>query len=417
MDNLEKEVEETKEPIIGDFKPKRKFLNFISSVNGAKVRFIKDIAFVEGKKLSGMLEGVIFKITICDEGTIKFEEQVEEGKEPQSNPEMIKRLIADIDDLDVTGYAQKFVVSGLPFKDINGDLCYLEVEHKKPIDILASIFNDEEEKEENMNLSEKGLSVLDQLFAEEEKVDKVTSILDELFPDKEDDEVTNEVAVVEEVEEPKSVSLSYMEESFRKMNESKVKELESRIDEKVKDIKKFNIDIKQAETKLKESEEQLGVLQTRLESMTPGDEPNGWVFFVSEEQKLETGLDESSKVIADKIADIMKLKKEVLFDYLTAGFYKIKIAKADDIINKDVELTKDILEKVQSIDINGKISIGEDEFEYRGDLTWHQLVGKMIRKGFVQDPEFDKLCQSNSYESKEKVKEEKGDCNHENCNC
>lgn len=208
-----------------------------------------------------------------------------------------------------------------------------------------------------------------------------------------------------------------MEEQFRKMNEEKVAELKKRISEKEFEIKNYQRDISTAETRLKKSQEDFGVLETRLESMTPGDEPNGWVFFVSEEQKLETGLDESSKVIADKIADIMKLKKEVLFDYLTAGFYKIKIAKADDIINKDVELTKDILEKVQSIDINGKISIGEDEFEYRGDLTWHQLVGKMIRKGFVQDPEFDKLCQSNSYESKEKVKEEKGDCNHENCNC
>lgn len=402
------DIEETKEPIIGEFKPKRKFLNFISSVNGAKVRFIRDIAFVEGKKLSGMLEGAIFKITICDEGTIKFEEQVEEGKEPQSNPEMIKRLIADIDDLDVTGYAQKFVVSGLPFKDIDGNLCYLEVEHKKPIDVLASIFNDEEEKEENMNLSEKGLSVLDQLFAEEEKVDNVTSILEELFPDKEDEtETTNEVAFVEEVEEPKSVSLSYMEESFRKMNEAKVKELESRIDEKVKDIKKFNIDIKQAETKLKESEEQLGVLQTRLESMTPGDEPNGYVFHVSEEQKLETGLDETTKNIADKIADIMKLKKDVLFKYLTGGYYNISIGKKDDITSEieDKELTKLISDKILVIDPSGSFSLDEVNdrpvIQYRGELNWHQLTSKLIRKGFEQDEEFDKLAGSNSYETKE----------------
>ena len=423
MDNLEKEVEETKEPIIGDFKPKRKFLNFISSVNGAKVRFIRDIAFVEGKKLSGMLEGAIFKITICDEGTIKFEEQVEEGKEPQANPEMIKRLIADIDDLDVTGYAQKFVVSGLPFKDINGDLCYLEVEHKKPIDLLASIFNDEEEKEENMNLSEKGLSVLDQLFAEEEKVDKVTSILDELFPDKEDEtETTNEVAVVEEVEEPKSVSLSYMEESFRKMNEAKVKELESRIDEKVKDIKKFNIVIKQAETKLKESEEQLGVLQTRLESMTPGDEPNGYVFHVSEEQKLETGLDETTKNIADKIADIMKLKKDVLFKYLTGGYYNISIGKKDDITSEieDKELTELVKEKVLTLDPSGNFSLDvvndRPVIQYRGELNWHQLTSKLIRKGFEQDEEFDKLAGSNSYESKTQEEEftlEFGDSNED----
>ena len=45
------EVEEVKEPIIGDFKPKRKFLSFVSSVNGAKVRFIRDIAFVKGEKI------------------------------------------------------------------------------------------------------------------------------------------------------------------------------------------------------------------------------------------------------------------------------------------------------------------------------------------------------------------------------
>jgi len=404
VEDIKLSEEEVKEIIIGEFKPKRKFLNFISSVNGAKVRFIRDIAFIEGKKLSGMLEGSIFKITICDEGTIKFEEQVEEGKEPVSNTEMIKRLIADIDDIDVTGYAQKFVVSGLPFKDINGDLCYLEVEHKKPIDLLASIFNDKEE-EENMNISEKGLSVLDQLFGEEEKVDKVTSILDELFPD--DETETNELETIEEVkEEPKSESLSYMEESFRKMNESKVKELESRIEEKTKEITKFNIDIKQAETKLQETEEQLGVLQTRLETMTPGDEPNGYFFLVSDEQKLETGLDETTKNIADKIADIMKLKKDVLFKYLTGGYYNISIGKKDDITSEidEKELTKLVSEKVLVIDPSGKFTFDEVNgrivVQYRGDLNWHQLTSKLIRKGFEQDEEFDKLSGSNSYESK-----------------
>ena len=213
----------------------------------------------------------------------------------------------------------------------------------------------------------------------------------------------------------------FMEEQFRKMSEEKVTELKKRISEKESEIKTYQRDISVAESRLKKSQEDFGVLETRLESMTPGDEPNGWVFFISEEQKHETGLDETTKSIADKIADIMKLKKEVLFDYLTSSFYKIKIAKSDDITNKDLELTKDILEKIESIDINGKISINEDEFQYRGELNWHQLVSKMIRRGFTQDPEFDKLCQSNSYESKEEKEEElkveKGDCNHENCNC
>lgn len=406
LQNKSDEVEEVKEIIIGDFKPKRKFLNFVSSVNGAKVRFIRDIAFIKGEKLSGLLDGVIFKVTICDEGTIKFEEQVEDGKEPVSNPEMIKRLIGDIDDIDVTGYANKFVVSGLPFSDTDGRLCYLEVEHKKPIDVLASIFAEKDKEEENMNLSEKGLSVLDQLFADEEKTDKVNSILDKLFSD--DDEDTSTEEVVEEivvVEEPKSESLSYMEESFRKMNEQKVKELNSRIEEKQKDIFKLKSEIKQAETKVTESSEQLGILETRLETMTPGDKPNGYVFFVSEEQKLETGLDETTRNIADKIADIMKLKKDVLFDYLTGSFYNIKIAKKDD-ITKELELNKEFQklfnEKIKTIDVEGSFSVQaeKDVIEYRGKLNWHQLVSKFIRNGFEQDVEFDKLSGSNSYETK-----------------
>ena len=33
-----------KVPVIGDFKPKRKFLNFVSAVNGARIRFIRDMS-------------------------------------------------------------------------------------------------------------------------------------------------------------------------------------------------------------------------------------------------------------------------------------------------------------------------------------------------------------------------------------
>jgi hypothetical protein len=40
-----------------------------------------------------------------------------------------------------------------------------------------------------------------------------------------------------------------------------------------------------------------------------------------------------------------------------------------------------------------------------------------LRQGFTQDPAFDKLSLSNSYESKEEVKEEKHSCSHDNCGC
>jgi hypothetical protein len=385
----ELKTEEVKEVIIGDFKTKRKLLNFVSAVNGARIRFIRDIAFLKGEKLSGILEGAIFKITICDEGTIKFEEQ--EGTN-LSDKSMIQRLINEIDEMEVTGYAQKFVVKGLEFADIDGKLCYLEVEHQKPIDKLKSLFD-----EDKTEVSDKGLSILDQLFGSDDSVEVLSEKDAEIF-----------VEAIENPAEPteslKKASESYLEAQFRRMNEEKIVELETRIVDTRMEISRCQMDIKQSESKLKEKSESLGVLETRLESMKPSEEPNGYVFFVSEELKNIEGLDETETNIANKIADIMKLKKDVLMKMLTEGYYKIKIAKKEDITNQDFELDKEIYSKVISIDSLGKFSITDEGFEYRGELNWHQLVGKMVRNGFEQEPEFDKLCQSNSYESKEEEK-------------
>jgi hypothetical protein len=100
----------------------------------------------------------------------------------------------------------------------------------------------------------------------------------------------------------------------------------------------------------------------------------------------------------------MKLKIDVLTEMLTGGYYKIKIAKKDDITNQEFELEKEVYQKIASLDVEGKLSIVDGEFQYRGKMTWHQIVGKMIRMGFEQEPEFDKLCQSNSYDSHEEDK-------------
>ena len=395
---MEENTQEEKEIVIGNLKPKRKFLNFVSAVNGAKIRFIRDIAFIKGEKLSGVLEGLIFKITICDEGTIKFEE-VDTN---QTDDAQRQRLLDDIDSMDVTGYAQKFVVGDLEFTDVNGDRCYLEVEHEKPIDRFASLlnmFDEEKKKSEESTLSDKGLSILDSLFGDTDDSEEGSKIIES----EKDAEVFFDA--IENPADPndnlKNAATSYMEEQFRKMNEDKINELKERISKKEEDVSKYNRDISFAESKLKTTKEELGVLESRLDSMYPGDEPNGFAFYISEEQKNETGLDETTRDIADKIADLMKLKKDVLFDYLTGGFYNIKIAQKDNFENED-DIEKDILEKVASIDPEGKISmIGKGEFEYRGDLTWHQLVGKMIKKGFEQVPEYDEFCNSNSYESHE----------------
>ena len=389
------------EPIIGEFKPKRKFLNFVSAVNGARIRFIRDVAFLKGEKLSGVLEGAIFKITICDEGTINIEEQ--EGTN-LSDKAMIQRLLNEIDEIDVTGYAQKFVVAGLEFNDIKGDRCYLEVEHQKPIDKLKSLFDEEE----TVEVSQKSLSLLDDLFGSdgEEEFDEdhaLSEVMNSMLDDLSDEDINE---IVESNEAPTEPTESFLEQQFRKMNEAKIIELEYRIEETQREIIRYKNDAKQAESKAEEKVEALGILETRLETMKPGEEPNGYVFFVSEEQKDMEELDDTEAIVAAKIADIMKLKKDVLMKMLTDGYYKIKIAKSDDVTNQDFELEKEVYQKITTLDIEGKVKLTEEGFEYRGKLNWHQLVAKMIRSGFTQDEEFDKLCNSNSYDSHEEETEE-----------
>jgi uncharacterized protein (DUF1778 family) len=398
--NTEQEV---KQPVIGEFKPKRKFLNFVSAVNGARIRFIRDIAFVKGEKLSGTLEGIVFKITICDEGTIKFEEVDTNVTDAAQR----KRLIDDIDSTDVTGYAQKFVVAGIQFADVNGDLCYLEVEQMKPIDKLKSIFD----VEETPSLSNKGMSFLDDLLSGSNEVET-------LELSEKDAEIF--VEAIENPAEPNEklikASESYLEQQFRKMNEDKINELKKRIEDAEKESARLRREISMNETKLKKQTEDLGVLETRLDSFNANDESTGYVFFVSEEQKPEEiGLTEDNRAMADKIADIVGLKKDVLFKMLTEGHYKIRIAEKSDMTAEKVKVTNDILEKMKAL-VNGdssleaKVTMTEPgQFEYRGSMTWHQIVGKMIRKGFEQEPEFDKICQSNSYDSKEEVKDEMSD--------
>jgi hypothetical protein len=385
------EVEtEVKEVNLGEFKPKRKFISFISGVNGARVRFNRDSAFVKGEKLSGMLEGVIFKITICDEGTINFEEV--EGTE-LSDAAMRQRLLDDIDSMDVTGYTQKYVVANLEFTDMDGNRCYLEVDEAKPIDKLRMLFGSDEEETkttEPVEISAKGLSILDQLFGGSDDVDE-TEVEETI-----EEEVEQTETPVVEVEE------DYMAKQFRLMNEAKVVELQERIENSQKDIRKYNMDIKNAETNLKKVTDGLGVLESRLESLTPFDDANGYVFFISEEKKNMEGLSEDELKITNRIADLMNLKKDVLVKHLTEGFYTIKIAKKDDFEDKTID--KEIYKTIIDLDVTGKTSVTDtNEFEYRGSLNWHQLVQKMLRKGFEQEPEFDKLAGSNSYESKEEI--------------
>ena len=100
-----------------------------------------------------------------------------------------------------------------------------------------------------------------------------------------------------------------------------------------------------------------------------------------------------------------------------AGEYQIRIGdKSTDVLTEITDyssLPDDIKSSLQKIGI----SLDNERLVYNGDLKWHDIVDKMIKQGFSQDPEFDKTCGSNSYfamygsddanESAEKQNEEK----------
>jgi len=386
-------LDEKKSPVIGLFTPKRKFLNFVTGLKG-RVRLLSNYAFIKGEQFSGMLEGSVFKVTICDEGTINFEE-VDTN---QTTSDMIKNFIDEIDSRDVTGYTKKFVVSGLEFYDDDAKPCYLEVEHTKPIDKLFSLFDEDSDQE----ISEAGMSILDALFNSETDEE-----LQREFEGESDEEIQLSMKdvqiILDAVDNPpvpneslKNAAQSFMEESFKKMNDDKIIELKDRIDKTEKEIVKLNYEIKQSESKLDSSKENLRVLNTRLSSLQPKDDPVGYDFFISSEIKSEIEPDENLVAVVEKLAPIMKLNVPVVIDMLTGSHFNIKIKNQND----EEEVSRDIVQKISKIDLSGSITmITSTEYEYRGELNWHQLVDKMIRMGFEQNPEFDKECGSNSYES------------------
>lgn len=384
---LEKDsMEEEVVAVVGEFKPKRKFLSFISTGRGSRVRLNREVAFVKGEKLSGILNGSVFKITIHEEtGTIDFEESSDTNL---SDSAMRQRLIDDIEARSVVGYTSKYVISGLDFEDSEGNLCYLEVAETKPFDKLRGLFEDDEKVIEQVEVSQKGLDFLSSLLGDDE--DEPGDVME---AEAEIEEVIEEVVA----EKP---ALSFLEEQFKKMNDSKIEELTSRINDSKMDVAKYEKEIKFAEGNRDKVKKSLGVLETRLETLTPGDEPNGYVFFVSDKQDNGIELNDDTKAVATKIAKLMNLKVDVLLENLTEGFFKIKIATKDTYSVENIN--QEIYEKIVNIGLRGEFSIVADgELQYTGDLNWHQLVSKMLRNGFEQDAEFEKNAGSNSYKSKE----------------
>ncbi len=383
IDSIENPIEE-KVPVIGEFKPKDKFIEFI----GGKgyVNFISNEATIEAKYLSGLeMDNITFKLTICDEGTVNFEE-IETNL---TNKEQRGRLLDIISDKTIAPFRTRMVVQELQFMSISkindkSIPLFLSVEYQKPIEKLASIFDED-------------LSISDE---QSDKLDALMSLFD--------DEPTNNIQedkVVVEVnstnQEDKVEYTSQISDSFAKMKQDKIDELDKRLENKNKELSKFENDMRLSTKKVDDVKAEIELLESRLETLKPDNEPTGYYFNVSEmlnqKMTLET---EVADFIKSKISKIKSINVEAFMKIFEQGEYNIRLGMRSEDTIVEVSSYKDLNEDIkEKLGKSIGIKIDDDKLIYIGDLSWGDLVNKLVKAGFEQESEFDKYCGSNSYQA------------------
>ena len=381
------EAEEIKDPVIGEFKTKDRFIEFI----GAKgnFNFISNEAIIDAKYLSGLdMDGISFKLTICDEGTVNFDEI----ETTRTTKEQRSRLLDIISEKTITPFRQRMVVQELQFKSTKnvGDVpisLYLSVEYQKPIEKLVSIFDTDEQVADEQVSSK--LDTLLSLFDEDDDND---------IKDGEDVDPYN----LPDEEHPSGPVIienkTQIEESFAKMKQEKIDDLTKRLDNKRKELVKFSMDSNLSQKKVSDAEAEIVLLESRLDNLSPNIPSNGYYFFVSERLNEEVNLDpEIEKIIRDRVSKIKSINTDAFMKIFENGEYQIKLGtkSLDTVIEVSdfVNLADDVKKSLGGLSIR----IDDGKLIYTGDLNWGDIVNKMIKCGFTQDPQFDKDCGSNSY--------------------
>jgi len=399
---------EVKEPVIGNFKPKDKFIEFI----GAKgnINFITNEATIEAKYLSGLdMDGIVFKLTICDEGTVNFDE-VDTNFTTKDQRERLLEVISEKTIVPARG--NRMIISDLQFmsvKKVNDKSInlFLSVDYQKPIEKLASLFDEEETKD--VSISDEQSSKLDALMS---MFDDEPSLAGMLFESENDEELARELeGESDEIEvissEPIFDHKKQMEESFAKMKQEKIDDLSKRLDNKRKELAKFTQDVKLSNKKVSDAEEEIKLLESRLETLEPESQFTGYYFNVSEMLNEKINLDpEIAQLIKSKISKVKSINTDAFMKLFEDGEYHIRIgSKTSDVISEITDY-ETISEESQKLLSKIGVGVSDGKLIYVGEMSWGDIVNKMVKLGFAQDSEFDKHCGSNSYNAAQYGKEE-----------
>jgi len=381
----------------GQFKTKTKFIEFI----GGKgvINFLSNEAYIMGNQLSGLeMDGIKFKLTICDDMSVDLEE-IDTNHTTKSQR---GRLVEIIEDKTISQYRGRTVVQELDFesttmvKDKYVPL-YLAVEIEKPIEKLATILDEEikmsEEAFDNLN------DLLNSWFEDEEFAKEIEEMINE--------EVQVDTFMQHHDINNNNLANDQIEDSFQKMKEEKLNELKKNKNKKEEELVKLNFQSSTIDNNIEQLKDDLKLIEDRIDGLQPIQSPTGYYFNVSERQNETVVLEpEIEKIIKDKVSKVKSINIEAFMKLFTDGEFHIVLGeKVDDtfsILSDYKTLTEDVLTRLNGLDLQ----IVENKFIYRGELTWSQVVNKMIKLGFEEDPDFNKLCGSNSYKSNTETREE-----------
>ena len=374
-------VEPEKPKVIGKYKPKTTFHDFIATVGN--VNILSKEATLDGKFFdSTNLEGVKFKVTLRDYNTFDVEEV---GTNLVTEAEM-KRYVTMFDESPVSGYRDRSVATDFVFTTTHNTSkgetlsleSYLVVNPRKPYNDLLDFLAEEDEETQ--------IEVTPVSSVEETESD---AKMKALFGDDGDEVPASNV----ELQITKDATITdvrwHMYLEFLEAKKKKREKLQKKIENYKKDLKKAKNDQHTAFAKISECNDEIKLLASRI------NEPaNGYYFFVPESKSDICHLDDTTRdMIINKLINMNYPNTEVFMTLFNNALFQIRIGLDTD--NGLVELTdfKNVMQyfKDFDLDINSKLYVSNGGLFYEGQLKWSDINNKLVRLGFASNHKFDEL--------------------------
>jgi CII-binding regulator of phage lambda lysogenization HflD len=142
------------------------------------------------------------------------------------------------------------------------------------------------------------------------------------------------------------------------------------LNNKKTELSKFSLDLKLTNKKIEDVDSEIKLLESRLDSLVPNKEPNGYFFNVSEMLNEKVVLEpEIVTLIKSKISKIKSINANTFMKLFEQGEYNIRLGIES--LDTIVEFTdyKNLPEDIHSLLVEASIIVSDDKLSYVGDLA------------------------------------------------